>query len=89
MPRGHGVLKVLEYLASMVDYESCVQEALSYLLELSKSEGGLNLDPRYDICKINSIFLDFFVLFVCYFMLESIIYKIKSQLLYLLQSSLC
>ncbi|XP_053380430.1 serine/threonine kinase-like domain-containing protein STKLD1 isoform X2 [Mercenaria mercenaria] len=46
VPRGHGVLKVLEYLANMVDYDSCVQEALAYLLELSKSEGGLNLDPR-------------------------------------------
>jgi hypothetical protein len=48
VPKGQGVLKVLEYLANMVDYDECVKEALEYLLELSKSEGGLNLDPRYD-----------------------------------------
>ncbi|XP_060595198.1 serine/threonine kinase-like domain-containing protein STKLD1 isoform X3 [Ruditapes philippinarum] len=46
VPKGQGVLKVLEYLANMVDYDECVKEALEYLLELSKSEGGLNLDPR-------------------------------------------
>ncbi|XP_052790409.1 serine/threonine kinase-like domain-containing protein STKLD1 isoform X2 [Mya arenaria] len=46
VPRGQGVLVVLEYLASHVDYESCVQEALDYLLELAKSEDGLSLDPR-------------------------------------------
>ncbi|KAL4218629.1 JUN phosphorylation [Mactra antiquata] len=45
-PRNQGVMKVLEYLANMVDYESCVREALSYLMELSRSDDGLNLDPR-------------------------------------------
>ncbi|KAL3870943.1 hypothetical protein ACJMK2_038971 [Sinanodonta woodiana] len=46
MPRDQGVLKVVEYLASMVDFESCVQEALDYLVELSKQEEGLHIYPK-------------------------------------------
>jgi hypothetical protein len=41
----------------MVDYDECVKEALEYLLELSKSEGGLNLDPRYVIPFPESLIL--------------------------------
>lgn len=47
VPRDQGVMKVLEYLANMVDYENCVRDALSYLLEVAKSEEGLLLDARY------------------------------------------
>jgi len=46
VPRDQGIVKVLEYLASMVDYETCVKDALSYLLEVAKSEEGLQLDAR-------------------------------------------
>ena len=46
MPRDQGVLRVLEYLASHIDFESCVSQALDYLLELSKTEEGLYLDPK-------------------------------------------
>ncbi|XP_052222133.1 serine/threonine kinase-like domain-containing protein STKLD1 isoform X1 [Dreissena polymorpha] len=46
VPRGQGIFKVLEYIASLVDYEGCVRGALEYLLELAKSEDGLSLDPR-------------------------------------------
>lgn len=46
VPRDQGVLKVLEYLANHIDFESCVSQALEYLLELSKTEEGLYLDPK-------------------------------------------
>lgn len=46
VPRDQGVLRVLEYLANNIDFETCVSEALDYLLELSKTEQGLYLDPR-------------------------------------------
>ena len=46
VPRDQGVLRVLEYVANYIDFESCVSQALDYLLELSKTEEGLHLDPK-------------------------------------------
>ena len=46
VPKDQGVLRVLAYLANYIDFESCVSQALEYLLELSKTEEGLHLDPK-------------------------------------------
>ncbi|KAK3087169.1 hypothetical protein FSP39_002522 [Pinctada imbricata] len=38
LPKEGNILKVLEYLANMVDYEDSVKEAMEYLVSLSKEE---------------------------------------------------
>lgn len=44
VPKEGNVLKVMEYIATMVDFEECVAEALEYLVELSKQDDNFNLD---------------------------------------------
>lgn len=44
VPKEGNVLKVMEYIATMVDFEECVAEALEYLVELSKQDDNFSLD---------------------------------------------
>ena len=44
VPKEGNVLKVMEYIATMVDFEDCVAEALEYLVELSKQDENFQLD---------------------------------------------
>ncbi|XP_048777734.2 serine/threonine kinase-like domain-containing protein STKLD1 isoform X2 [Ostrea edulis] len=44
VPKDGNVLKVMEYIATMVDFEDCVAEALEYLVDLSKQDENFQLD---------------------------------------------
>ena len=44
MPKEGNILRVLEYLANMVDYEDCVRDALEYIVSLAKDNENFALD---------------------------------------------